>query len=132
MHSIWINKNIVQLQIAHTYIKYSIVRRKAVLLYSSYQYILTCIFCFFNSEIMPDKIYMEFMIKFICNLISQRSHFKSIWWEHNGKWTGIRCIIMYHGTVIFNGKFSVKEKILKGDSSCNFATVFETLNVWKE
>lgn len=39
---------------------------------------------------------------------------------------------MYHGTIIFNGKFSVKEKILKGDSSYNFAAIFETLNIGKE
>lgn len=39
---------------------------------------------------------------------------------------------MYHGTIIFNGKFSVKEKILKGDSLYNFAATFETLNIGKE
>lgn len=89
-------------------------------------------YSFFNSEIMYVQIHMEFMIKFIWNLISQRSHFKSIWLEHNGKWAGIRCIIMHHGTIIFNGKFSVKEKILKGDSSYNFAAIFETLNIGKE
>lgn len=36
---------------------------------------------------------------------------------------------MYHGTIIFNGKFSVKEKILKGNSSYNFAAIPETLNI---
>ena len=39
---------------------------------------------------------------------------------------------MYHGTVIFNGKFSMKEKILKGDPLYNFAAIFETLKIGKE
>lgn len=39
---------------------------------------------------------------------------------------------MYHGTIIFNGKFSVKEKILKGDFSYNCAAIFETLNIGKK
>lgn len=39
---------------------------------------------------------------------------------------------MYHGTMIFNGKCSMKEEILKGDSSYNFAAIFETLKIEKE
>lgn len=39
---------------------------------------------------------------------------------------------MYHGIMIFNGKFNMKEKILKGDSLCNFAAIFETLKIEKE
>ena len=39
---------------------------------------------------------------------------------------------MYHGTTIFNGKCSMKEEILKGDSSYNFAAIFETLKIEKE
>lgn len=39
---------------------------------------------------------------------------------------------MYHGTMIFNGKCSMKEKILKGDSLYNFEAIFETLKIEKE
>lgn len=39
---------------------------------------------------------------------------------------------MYHGIMIFNGKFSMKAKILKGDSLYNFTAIFETLKIEKE
>lgn len=38
---------------------------------------------------------------------------------------------MFRGIMIFNGKFSIKEKILKRESLYNFAAIFGTLKIEK-
>lgn len=51
---------------------------------------------------------------------------------YNVKWTRINCITMYVELWFLAGKCSMKEEILKGDSSYNFAAIFETLKIEKE
>lgn len=48
-------------------------------------------------------------------LFLEKGHSFYQWFKCNGKWTGIRCITMYHGIRSFNWKFTMKPEILKGD-----------------